>query len=528
MRLLLLALLAATTLPVPAQPFYDVRDYGAPADTAQTATAALQAAIDAAHAAGGGTVLVPPGAYRSGSLQLRSFVTLHLAAGATLYASRDAADYAAFGTNDGLPALLYAEDAEFVGLEGRGRIVGQPRRVEDELRQVDGFIAEETANAHQAGIPMRRYYKLPPVFKGVVFKRCRDVRVEGVSILDMPQWLLHVQWSERVVIRGVRIESDLLRGVNADGIDINGSRDVLIADSIVKTGDDAIVLKSTEEDGVFYPTENVVVTGCVVTSTSSGLKIGTETFGDFRHIIFANTVVRGSNRGLAVIVRDGGTVEDVLFSNITVETERKDFYWWGDGDPIWLVIRKRTPDSPLGRIRDVVFENIQATGPGTSRIEGFAPTPQHPDGRRIERVQLRNVRLAMTPEGTPDARADHALDAHHTSRLVLDGVEVRWSPEAEAGWRSALSVRHSDGLRVHGFRGRQGRPDADAATLRLHDVADALVHDIEATPGAGTLVRVTGAATAAVRLSLLDPTGAARRVLDVGPAVPADAVRVDE
>lgn len=85
--------------------------------------------------------------------------------------------------------------------------------------------------------------------------------------------------------------------------------------------------------------ENITVSNCLLTSTSSALKIGTETYADFRYISFANCIIRDTNRGLSIVVRDGATVEYVSFSNIQLETKRKHFNWWRNGDPIWIVVK---------------------------------------------------------------------------------------------------------------------------------------------------------------------------------------------
>ncbi|RMG69218.1 MAG: hypothetical protein D6722_10775, partial [Bacteroidetes bacterium] len=477
---LLLWLLILGGLTTSAQPegWYDARTYGLPPDSSRLASPALQAAIDAAHAAGGGTVYVPSGTYLCGAIQLKSHVTLHLEAGCDLVASRRKEDFGPRGFPHKQLLMVWADSAEHIALEGKGRLIGQARRTYEPLRAVDDFIADYTERARQAGVEMKRYYKVGPLLTAVNFSNCREVRVQDVSIIDFVFWNLHVQGSERVRIEGICLFTDLEAGVNADGIDIDGCRDVLIRDCIVTAGDDAIVLKANYTGEHQQHTENVVVSDCIVQSTSTGLKIGTESYGDFRHILFTDCVVRGSNRGLSIVVRDGATVESVIFENITVETDRKHFNWWGNGDPIWVVLLKRRPNSQLGYIRDVVFRNILAQGQGTSWLEGYAPDSLHPEGRALENIRLEDVQIRMEAEDYPDKRATHILGAQHVDGLALEDLRLDWRPPAEAAWASALYLKSVRDLRVDGLAAAPKPALAQLPLIQLEDVQEALLTDI--------------------------------------------------
>ena len=285
--------------------WFNVMAYGATADTSVLSTAAFQQALDAAKAAGGGTVYVPPGNFLCGSLRMYSHTTLHVEGGATIWASRRTEDYTHFGSKAKQPVLLYADSAHHLALIGKGRLHGQARRVYEDLQEVDGFIAEETALAQAYGVERKMYYKVAPWVTPVFLYHSTDITIEDISIIEGGFWLLDIKQSDRIFIRGAYLESSLDQGVNADGIDIDGCRDVVISDCIVITGDDAIVLKANYAKDANYHTENVTVSNCVVTSTSTGLKLGTESYGDYRHITFNNCVVRNSNRGLSIVVRDG-------------------------------------------------------------------------------------------------------------------------------------------------------------------------------------------------------------------------------
>src|SRR5690606_958847 len=199
------------------------------------------------------------------------------------------------------------------------------------------------------------------------------------------------------------IYSDLEKGVNADGIDICSSRNVTISDSVIITGDDCIVLKAIAREGrKANPVENVTVTNCVLSSSSTPLMIGTETEADIRHVVFNNCVIRNSNKGFGINVQDGATVSNVIFSNLTIETSRRHWNWWGDSEMCKFVLKKREESSRLGKIRDIIVDNIIAHPMGTSTITG------HPD-QPLENIRISNVQMYMTPENAKDKRSSHAL-----------------------------------------------------------------------------------------------------------------------
>ncbi|MFP4090611.1 MAG: glycoside hydrolase family 28 protein [Cyclobacteriaceae bacterium] len=502
---------------------FDVRDYGATGRKSEKATAAIQRAIDACAETGGGTVYFPPGEYLSGTVRLKDHVNLHLENGARWYASQDTADYQVpyniyKGNNPSQPVLIYAEEVNNIGISGQGLIDGQARREYDDLRGVDSFIAEETELARASGVEMKMYYKIPPIMSLIYFVDCKDVKIKDVHIRESSSWTLHVQWCERVEISGILLESSLEQGVNADGIDVDGCRDVLISNCIIKTGDDAIVLKSTLTNGRFENCENVTVTNCVLTSTSSALKIGTETFGDFQNIVFSNCTIEDTNRGLGIIVRDGGTVSDVVFSNISMQLDRKHFNWWGDADPIWLVILKRTPESKVGKIENILFENIIAHGQGSSRLEGFA-------GQPLRNISLSNVQLFMHPEDTPDKRATHALIASDVQDISLHGLSVYWDEaRPEDRWQSAVSMENVDGLIIADFKGRQALRTASDPVISLRNVGNAVIRDAEATEAVPAFIRVSGADTRKIAITDVDLLGRARQKVAVAPGTPLEEI----
>jgi hypothetical protein len=508
-----------------------VTSFGAKGDKAQYAGTFIQEAIDACVAAGGGRVVVPPGDYATGTIVLGDHVDLHLEAGATLWASIDAEHYntdlkvykqnRTGDPDEGLTkVLIYAVDAEHISINGKGMIHGQAQRVYGPLREVDGFIAEETEHARRSGVPMERWYKEEPHSTMVFLESCSDVLVRDVRLIESSEWTLHFKWCDRVTVHGVYIESSLERGVNADGIDIDGCRNVTVSDCIISTGDDAIVLKTTSTFGIAKPCENVTVTNCVLTSTSTALKLGTESHADFRYINFTNCVVRNTNRGLSIVIRDGATAEHVLFSDIQIECDRKPFFWWGDGDPIWLVVKKRYPDSRVGSIRDVTFSNIRAKGQGTSRIEGFEGSP-------IENIRMEHVSLVMEPEDMPDKRATDILQFTRCENVNLRNVVLDWAyPEVPAEqWRYAMYLDGVEGGEIVDVSCGVSGVSEEVELIRFRDVQNMLVEDVRTTDPVSALLHLTGPKTSGVFLKDIDimKNSSQPVILD---QVPTDAVHM--
>jgi hypothetical protein len=471
----------------------NVADFGATGIRSDSATKPLQKAIDACHAAGGGTAYVPPGEHTTGTLELKDNVTLYLEAGATLLASQDRAEFPE------VRALIYARDARRVAVRGRGRIDGLARYEWGLPEDHDVEIEREQELARKAGVDMRRWLRRGLQALTVVLVRSRDVLLEDFTIESSTLWAIRLWGCDGVVVRGLTITSDLEKGANSDGIDVDGSSNVRISDCRITTGDDAIVLKSGTIDwkpaGETFPVVNVTVTNCVLSTSSTAFMIGTESFSDFRHIVFSNSVIRRSNKGFGINIQDGATVSDVQVSNVTMDLERRHWNWWGDAEPLYFVLKKRTPESKLGAIRNVAIRGVTARAQGTSRILG------HVD-RRLENITLADLQIVMEPEVTPDKRATCGLRADGVDRLVLRNVDVRWADASpEPGWTSALHLTRVGELTLDGVVTRQAHPGAESPAVVLEEVDGATVRGCRALPGTGLFLAVRGAASRRVWLS---------------------------
>jgi hypothetical protein len=415
---------------------------------------AVQAAIDACAAQGGGVAYLSPGRYVSGPLWLKDNVELRLEAGAIIVLSPDRKDWPS-----GEPALVNAKGAKRIAITGRGTFDGNAQWEYRPVLREDPEIKWEQENAQRAGVEMKRYYRTGEVQKRLfLLRNCEDVRLEGITILNAPLWNVHLQDCNRVWIRGIYLYSDLERGVNSDGIDIVSSSNVLISDSVICTADDAICLKTSNWDRRsaerVRPAENITVSNCILTSSSAAMMIGTETHADIRHVLFSNIIVRNSNKVFGINVQDGAEVSDVRFVNVTFETNRRHWNWWGSAEVMKFVLKKRTPQSRLGRIHDITVDGAQGTAQGTSLVAGHAE-------RKLENITIANLRLKMLAENLPDKRATHALVFQDIEGLTLRGVAVSWDREKpEPKWGSALVLREVSNLTLEDFQGQTATPDA--------------------------------------------------------------------
>jgi hypothetical protein len=524
MRLLLcLFLLSLPAFPA-AEAVFNIKDYGATGHKTSDARPAIQKALDAAGAAGGGTVYLPPGAYTSGTLHLRSHVRLLIDSGATLFASLD-------GKAFDKPSLLYGEGLDNITIEGRGTIDGQAEYIWQPNGDFDdALIRENMLLAKALGKPLMRSF--PKGFGTetmyphlVVLLHCTDVRITGLSFIRSRSWTINPYACRRLTIDGVYIHSSLKEAVWADGIDPDGCQDVRIANSTIETGDDAIVLWSSNIYGPALPCENITVTNCRLSSASSALKFCDGNMNCIRHVTVDNTVITDSNRGIAFMIFEGGYVSDVVLSNMTIECRRHDWFWWGDGDPIHFDIKRRSEvdgqphpnDPPAGSIRNVILQNIVAHGMGSSLING------HPDSW-LDGIAFDNIKLFVSndPE-SPLQKTVNAMRIRWARNLRLKNVEIAWEKPSSEKWRSPLALEDAQDVELDGFRGRPATSGAPA--LVLANVDRLTLRNSSAVPGTALFLDITGPRSRGIRL-VNDDLGAAQTPYRLGAGAQPDAIRI--
>lgn len=315
-------------------------------------TQAIQAAIDAAAVTGGKVVTEAGRKYLIGTLFLKSNVELVLSDGSVLEASGNVEDYepirgesgevATMETYQGRPvhAMIYALHANNIAVTGRGCIDGLS----------EAFVTER-GRYHRTG----SLYPRPTV---IYFEDCKTVKVSGVVIRNAPFWTLHPAGCTDVRIEGIKIHNRLDMA-NSDGIDPDHCKNVVIRQCEIQCADDCICLKNTIANREYGICENVLVEDCKLVSTSAGIKIGTEGIDDFRNITVKNCRIKRSNRGISIQIRDSGSVCNVSFERIEIETRRFFDGWWGRSEPIAVTAIDRNENIRSGRIENIRFQDIQ-------------------------------------------------------------------------------------------------------------------------------------------------------------------------
>ncbi len=421
--------------------FYNVRDYGAKGNGAALDSKAINATIDAAAAAGGGTVYFPAGDYLTGSIRLKSNITLYIDQGATIIAApaEDSAEYdkpeAAindiyqdYGHSHFHNSLIWGENLHDITITGTGRIWGK------------GLVRSGKNGDNRPN-------------KSISLLLCRNVIIRDISILHGGWFGILATGVDNLTITNLKIDT------NRDGMDIDCCRNVHVSDCSVNSPfDDGICLKSSFALGYSRATENVTITNCMVSGFDEGsfldgtfkrdykkyshasptgrIKMGTESNGGFKNVTISNCVFDYC-RGLALETVDGALLEDVTISNITMrDIVNAPFF-------IRLGARMRGPDSiPVGQCRRIILSNITVYNADANLGSIISGIPGHD----IEDLQLNNIRVyykgggtkEMAAVQTPEYEKDYpepsnfkAIPAYgffirHVKGLLLNNVQVSY------------------------------------------------------------------------------------------------------
>jgi polygalacturonase len=479
-----------------AGPAFDVRKAGARGDGRTRDTSAIQAAVEAA-ARTRGRVYFPPGEYLSGTVRLRSDVTLHLDEEAVLIASRDDGD---FDPVERLAHEAHADaettDFRFALLQGQGveriRILG-PGRIDGNRSSREGP-------------------------KPIALKSCRQIDIHDVTIANAGNYAISLLGCDQAEIARVTIVNGY-----ADGIDPDCCQNVRIVNCHVETRDDAIALKASFALGVRRATRNVTVRGCHLSTYHNAFKLGTESTGDFHDVSFLDCTVVGRphpwkgelSSGIALTTVDGGRLQRVTIANVRMRDVRC---------PIFVRLGQRGwgQDVPAaGRLERVTISGVSASGALlAAAITGLA-------GRPISDVTIQNVRVSAAGGGSAEAAARsvpelektypdaymfrdlpaYGLYCRHVEGLTLDRIDLS---TAQPDARPALILDDVRRARVRATGATP--PTGDGPLIWLRSVRDCTLEDLRPRAGTGTLLRLTGAETAGIRLVGTDLSRVGTRV----------------
>jgi polygalacturonase len=452
-----------------------ILEFGAVADGRSDCTRAIADAIAAVSDAGGGRVVVPAGTFRTGPIQFRSRIELHLQHGALVQFSDSYDDYPLVESDyEGEPTVrcmspLWATEASDIAITGDGvfdgagqawRAVKRSKMTEQQWAELvrSGGVVDKTedrelwwpteqamrgeatlAKLRASGKPLSiedyrpvRDYLRPTLLK---FSQCRNVRLEGPTFRNSPAWNVHLLLCENVTVRHVTILNPWW-SQNGDGIDIDACRNVRLEHSHFDCGDDAICIKSGKNEAGRRRgarCENVLVDNCVVLHGHGGVTVGSEMSGGVRNLRVSNCVFRGTDIGLRFKSTRGrgGVVENVEISNVAMHDIRHDaislnlYYWVKDQKPKVEPVNDGTPT-----FRGFTFRNITCDGAGRGiEIRGL---PENP----IADILLENVRI--------DAKVGAVLIDATNVTLANVKLTTQTSPAMTAHNVRNLSLRSTD------------------------------------------------------------------------------------
>lgn len=442
------------------QPWINVKEFGAVGDGSTLNTESIQKAIDYASKSGA-TLIFPQGTYLTGSIHLRSNLGIHLEPGAVILGSQKIENYDPYEKLD-FPndadnetsyfhhSLMWGEDIENITISGSGII---------------------DSNFTKRGGP-----------KPLAFKRCKNIKIEGIKIINAPNYAISLLGCEQVIIDKVQILN-----AYADGIDPDSCQFVFISNCRIESVDDAIVPKSSFSLGYRKPCTDITVTNCYLSTKCNGFKLGTESGSDFKRITVSNCIIKGFGdehrpviSGIAIESVDGAHIEGITITNITMEKVRT---------PIFIRLGNRGRDNAPGpgSIKGITISNVVATKACNPNI--IAGIPGYP----VEDVLIENVHCSFigapplrplnepVPEEEgryPEALMFGALPSYayfirHAKNIMLSNIS--FSAE-EPFWRlvnlkSRETVWNEDGIPVN-----NSEPSTPNIAVYVEDVDELLIN----------------------------------------------------
>ena len=371
---------------------FNVLDYGAKGDGKTDDAVAIQKAIDECNSKGGGQVLFPTGyTFLSGPVELKSNVDIHLEVQSTWIANPDESIYtlSAFGENRGEGMMwIYADGVENLSFSGKGTIDGNGV----------SFMGKELEDSYELK-PVTDFDPRPHV---LTLKGVNHLSIKDITIQNGAYWTVHLIGCYDALIDGISLKNNL-KIRNGDGIDLDHSLKVRIANCFIESGDDCICLKNRREFEEYGPCQDIVVTNCVMTGRSCAIKIGSENMDSISNVLFDNCIIKASNRGLGIQNRDEGTVSNVVFSNMIIDCKYFSDVWWGKAEPIYVTsypravgnhkdagwrFPKGATEGRCGEVSEIYFHNVKCYGENGCFIGGDTPD-------KVNNIYLDNIDLTL-------------------------------------------------------------------------------------------------------------------------------------
>ena len=417
---------------------YNIADFGAKPDGKTVNTRTIQRAIDYVSENGGGRLVFQEGNFVTGTIYLKSNVTLHLEAPATLLGSTNPLDFVQ-DPKVQWTSMIFAINQENIGITGKGTINGRGFTTANNLVSLihRGIFEDELI------LDRPREWRRP---ENIYFRECENVTVTGITLRDPASWNQTYDQCKNVYIEDIHVDSKSYW--NNDGIDIVDCDGVIIKNSYFDAADDAICFKSHDANSIC---QNVVVENCVGRSSASGIKFGTVSRGGFKNFKIKNVTIFDTFRSAITFASvDGGLVE-----NIEVDSIRS----INTGNVIFLRIGERWSEGKEPSMKNIRISNVYAEVPPTKPDAGYnyeGPVEDNPRNispaiifglpdHKIEDVVLKNIEIVY-PGGGNSLYAYRGISPEELESIP----DMRERYPEFSQWKElpawGFFVRHADGV----------------------------------------------------------------------------------
>jgi len=437
---------------------YPASLFGIASDGVTLNTRSIQFAIDYINQQGGGRLVFDVGRYLSGTIHLKSNVTIHLLEGAVLWGVTNPLDY----ERKGLTAFVLSHDQINIGITGKGVIDGQGGAVAKNVAALvhKGLIKDLFRND-------RPEVEIRPML--IYFRDCKNISIRGITLRNAAAWVQTYDQCKNLRIDSITIDSRAFW--NNDGIDIVDCDSVSITNAYIDAADDGVCLKSHDASKVC---ENIIVNNCTIRSSANGIKFGTASLGGFRNIRLTNIKVFNTYRSaIALEAVDGGFLENVEADGLQV---------LNTGHAIFLRIGERIAGKK-GRLENIRISNVSAeiaSGKADSGYDYEGPIEDLP----------RNISPAIIIAGLKDAVVTNVtfnnIEIKHPgggnalyARVMLN--ELDSIPERPAAYPEfsmfkelpawGVFIRHAKGIKYNNLKLSCTKNDYRTAIV-LDDVHD--------------------------------------------------------
>ena len=370
---------------------YPASLFGINSDGVTLNTRSIQFAIDYIQQQGGGRLVFDVGRFLSGSIHLKSNVTIHLLEGAVLLGTLNPLDY----DRKGLTAFILCHDQQNIAITGKGVIDGQGREVaRNVVALVHKGLIKDLFRNDRPEVPIR------PML--IYFRSCKNIFIGGVTMRNAAAWVQTYDQCKNLRVDSITVDSRAFW--NNDGIDIVDCDSVAITNSYIDADDDGVCLKSHDSTGAIC--QNVIVRNCTIRSSANGIKFGTASLGGFKNVKLINIKVFDTYRSaVALEAVDGGFLENVEVDSL---------YVLNSGHAIFLRIGARRQSG--SRLENIRIKNVTAEIAATKPDAGYeyvGPIEDMPrnisppiiiaglPGSLIKNVSFTNIELKHPGGGNP-------------------------------------------------------------------------------------------------------------------------------